>query len=531
MDNLAHADILEPTKLITVHGTSAGDLDSVEGHRWWQLNSTFQKELEKRIHLDRDTCEVVPFRWDIGPNSEAQRRLAGAALLDLLKEHEDAGAAYYLIGHSHGGSVIYHALLKSVHQGKKLTGLRQWCTVGTPFLDYRANRFMFQRLSGAGLTAYSTGVFALLLAMVYWVIGQHNAFDFIARAEYLELSPEVIAHIANWDFNQVMHNFALALTIYGVSCVVLLFFLERHKKGWANVKEKQQVEAWYGATWCGLWHRDDEAISALLNVQRVAIDIVPSTFLTPIVGFLQLFLVWGTGLMLCFDIVFKGGQKVGAFAFWLSSPYAITDEETGAVISVNDTGLIFGSSGSHWSGMIEGILLTLIVLALVGWLLTKGLRYLVKKLGRPLAFILNGIVWRSVRNTAWGDDLLAEDVHFVGASPPLFDRKFGPLPSVVATPLSKHSDANAIETLSKVRKLLGMTEGTGAQADVRSELGDTLNWQELIHTSYFEVPTFVDLIAVSLVSAGLGSFKEGFDPAQITQQTLEDLLRLENQTS
>lgn len=535
MDRLAHVDTAKSIKLITVHGTGAGDLRSMDGHRWWQLNSGFQKELAKRIHLDSDKCEIVPFRWNIGPNSEHQRRLAGSELLDLLNEYENAGTAYYLIGHSHGGSVIYHALLKSVRQGNKLTGLRQWCTVGTPFLDYRPNRCMFQRLSGVSLTYYSTGIFAVGLAIVYWVVGRNNAFDFIERAKYLEMEPEVIAYMANWDFNHVMHNFALALTTYGILCFVLLFILERRKKGWATVKEKQRVEAWYGATWCGLWHRDDEAISALLNVQRVAIDIVPSTFLTPIAGYFQLFLVWGTGLILCFDIVFKGGQKFSALALWFGAPIVNTDEKTGAFVSISDTGIFFARSLSHWSGMIEMILLFVAVLSLALWLLTKASRYLTKKLGRPLAlvgrplaFILNSIVWRSVRTGAWGDDLAAEDVHFVGASPPMFERAFAPLPSVVATPLSSHSDASAIETLSKVRKLLGMTEGTGSQADARFGLADTLSWQELIHTSYFDVPEFIDLIASRLVSTGFGSFKEDFDSSKMTRRSLENWLDQQN---
>ena len=121
------------TVLITVHGTGAGD-EAIEGERWWQLGSTFQTELLKRLHLAPDQVEIAPFQWAEGRNSEIQRRIAAQELLNNLNKLEDQGVDYYLIGHSHGGSVIYNALLLSLRKERPLERMKHGCTGGTPFL-------------------------------------------------------------------------------------------------------------------------------------------------------------------------------------------------------------------------------------------------------------------------------------------------------------------------------------------------------------------------------------------------------------
>ena len=72
-----------------------------------------------------------------------------------LLELEAEGRGYHLIGHSHGGSVIWHTLCRARLQQKDLTCLRSWSTVGTPFLQHRT-RSMWHVLN----------VFNLLLACV-----------------------------------------------------------------------------------------------------------------------------------------------------------------------------------------------------------------------------------------------------------------------------------------------------------------------------------------------------------------------------
>jgi hypothetical protein len=54
------------TKLITVHGTNAGDQNG-EGERWWQKKSPFQKRLAE--WFDLDGVEIEPFHWNEGPTA------------------------------------------------------------------------------------------------------------------------------------------------------------------------------------------------------------------------------------------------------------------------------------------------------------------------------------------------------------------------------------------------------------------------------------------------------------------------------
>ena len=129
------------TILVTIHGTGAGD-PTKDKNSWWQEESDFLEQLGQRLELSPEQVKIVPFLWEEGPNSEASRRKAGKRLYKLLRSYDDLNQDYYLIGHSHGGSVAYHALLQSVAEDKSLKGLKCWCTVGTPFLEYKRNYFL-----------------------------------------------------------------------------------------------------------------------------------------------------------------------------------------------------------------------------------------------------------------------------------------------------------------------------------------------------------------------------------------------------
>lgn len=505
-----------PVKLVLVHGTGAGDPENISGERWWQLDSAFHNALGERINLDPAHVEIVPFQWEVGPNSEKDRRAAAANLLELLASFENAGVPYYLIGHSHGGSVIYNTLLQSVDQARRLTLLQHWITIGTPFLDYRMNRFMYQRLTGMGLTIYSTGLIALFMALAYWVFRTTGNFDVRAYVQDWGLTPAMVENAVAMDFDLLLHNFAIALTIYAGICLCVLFFLERRKRGWFTKAEKRQVEDWYGDQWLGLWHQEDEAISALTNVKRISGSIIPSTFLSPVVTYIQLGLIALIGVLVVWDIVFADGHLFSTMALEIGGPSTSLDEETGVYEEFE--------GDEHWAFLTFMILFILSMIGALVWLATLMLKAVARMIGWPLSIVLNKIIWSSVRQRAWGDDLPKEDVRDIAPQPPEFQRSMPCLPEAVAAPLRDHSDGHAISTLNKVRMMLGMAEGGVIQPDVRAELGEALNWQELIHTSYFEVPAFVDLLAMHLIRLGLGPSRDGFQTDRSSRQELIDWL-------
>jgi pimeloyl-ACP methyl ester carboxylesterase len=116
--------------VILIHGTGAGERSHLNP-KWWQAESEFARGLaQKTAH----SMLAEPFCWN-GANSERARRKAARALLERLRELDRRGQRYHLVAHSHGGSVVWRALVSSLAEPDgRLTGVRSWTTVGTPFL-------------------------------------------------------------------------------------------------------------------------------------------------------------------------------------------------------------------------------------------------------------------------------------------------------------------------------------------------------------------------------------------------------------
>jgi hypothetical protein len=149
----------------------------------------------------------------------------------------------------------------------------------------------------------------------------------------------------------------------------------------------------------------------------------------------------------------------------------------------------------------------------VASLIVAILKLLTRGVGWPLAKAIDSLVWSSIRQQAWGDDRQGEGVVQVGSHPPEFAATFASLPAAIADEVSRFSEKHAILTLTKVREVLGMTRTPQNSPDMRAQLSEQLNWRELIHTTYFDIPEFVDLAAFGLHKAGLAPLKEDFWPS------------------
>jgi uncharacterized protein (DUF2235 family) len=123
---------------------------------------------------------------------------------------------------------------------------------------------------------------------------------------------------------------------------------------------------------------------------------------------------------------------------------------------------------------------------------------------------IDDLVWSSVREQAWGSDRRGEFVGQIGTHPPQFDEQFAPLPDAIADRLSQNTEKSAILTLHKVRELLGMLPNQKEAVDIRAQLSEHLTWRELIHTTYFDLPEFVNLTAYGLHRAGLAELNDDF---------------------
>jgi len=229
--------------IIVVHGTGAGQRNPADPH-WWEVpHSAFARELESA--LGSKCCFAEPFCWN-GNNYESDRRSAANELLDRLRKEDKAERRYHLIGHSHGGSIIWHALVGSVGFWKKpLSGLATWTTVGTPFLTFKPDY-------GAWWLPVATA--AALAGCV--------AAAFILWEPVLE--HDAILSDAN--------TFALVgtLALFGLLAAISL---------WLTVQSGRLTAAWvatslgvirsriaareYHSRWLAIWHVDDEPIGGL----------------------------------------------------------------------------------------------------------------------------------------------------------------------------------------------------------------------------------------------------------------------------
>ena len=454
------------TILVTIHGTGAGD-PTKDKNSWWQEESDFLEQLGQRLELSPEQVKIVPFLWEEGPNSEASRRKAGKRLYKLLRSYDDLNQDYYLIGHSHGGSVAYHALLQSVAEDKSLKGLKCWCTVGTPFLEYKRNKFLFQRITGWRLGLYIMTFTSFVFALsAYFNRFLNDARDGTDGAITGALQPEHLPFVVL--FWPVVH----------------VFFLVRErrrghakssaKRTWFTEKQKKMVADQYFDNWLGLCHPEDEAVSALTNIKDINERIMKPDLLMGLIPMAKLIVIAIVGWLLTHSEI-SGAGDVGYYI------------------------LVF--------------IILLVLLAILGSILKVFLLLI----GAPLAWTINKMVWAEVKTTAWGDDLVKESISKIAAYPANFDAKFAErMPEIVAAPLREHSSKSAIKTLVKVREILGMTinqnkkQNKKGAVDLRSNLSSSLTWEELIHTSYFAVDNFIDLIAIGLHRAGFTELKNDF---------------------
>lgn len=242
-----NSKIDETDTIVLVHGTGAAAREDVGG-RWWQSGSEYCTDLDQRLEpLARCVVNGEVFHWS-GANSERDRHEASLDLLqNWLLRFEAESRPYHLIGHSHGGSVIWGALRESVRRGKPLVHLSSWSTVGTPFLHYRARR-----------SDWLLVIPLMLGAILMWSLPQWSLTTW-KHANEMMADGNFFAPIG-------------LLLLSALAAVTLIYLTYRIAKALIvarHVAKGQQTEhramAIYGPRWLGLWSTDDEAINGLKN--------------------------------------------------------------------------------------------------------------------------------------------------------------------------------------------------------------------------------------------------------------------------
>ncbi len=305
---------------ILIHGTFAG-ADADSGQKWWQSGSREVAELQQRLPDNvRIATGKEVFHWS-GDNGERARGKAAVQLIEHLRPLEEAGRSYHLVGHSHGGSVIWNALKLSTLSKKPLKGLKSWTTVGTPFLHHSSRKpWHFKNLIGVfiGLALLKPSYNAALSLMtLVWNAASGNGFEFIARPDaevgYLAVLRAPFIALGKWlgvavertnegirlgsfdstgDQSALMYLFATREGLILLGLTISLIYIFFHLailcvrpviESWrihAEARLQQRAFDRYGSSWLGLWSGDDEAINGLratLNLSMSFIkEIAPS---------------------------------------------------------------------------------------------------------------------------------------------------------------------------------------------------------------------------------------------------------------
>lgn len=291
-----------PDVVILVHGTFAGR-EHEEGDAFWQRDSGVWRELENRLPDGVSLQEEGRlFHWS-GENNERERLKGAKALLDYIEQFEQTGQGYHLIGHSHGGSIIWMAMRQASVDGIPLDCLRTWSTVGTPFLRHRT----VNPISIANAINIIAGLFFLSHARQ----SLHQVFSVVHCAlfhpdHYAKTQIEVLGRDVNL-FDYLMYDHLGWLAIAGV---VVMFFVFAQLASFfigpviesRRIRQELHAEKCvmhdFGSRWLGIWSPDDEAINGLRTTLHLDITFVGKVsaadriFVSDYLGFLWIPYYW-----------------------------------------------------------------------------------------------------------------------------------------------------------------------------------------------------------------------------------------------
>ncbi|MEL6372930.1 MAG: hypothetical protein AAFR04_03080 [Pseudomonadota bacterium] len=489
-------------RIILVHGTfNSGDhqASTREAADWWQSGGQFDAELRHWIQADDGSVGVVPFVWD-GANSENSRRKAGAQLakqLDALK-----GEPHVLVGHSHGGSVIAHAL--------EITGqLTPWITIGTPFIRSKLHRLTFNRLNLAGRLLYLP-VATLILALVLALLFAQGFMNYSWLPD-----DEILANegFFSWLFRAWHFGLALLLLVWALLRFDLLEFWRRCQRGGASLD----------GNWLGLWHHKDEAINALKAAQSAQVEIFSaerqrglfySVFLAAFLA-VHFFLSVYTAVTFLFgadslrDInvdyvlaafqaaLWSGGDAIGDWFVSLAKSSLPIVKTVGEAL-VGLTRLVQDAIPLMFYFADIGALAALLV-GLPLWMLLAAL--LTYTTGGLLARRMNGAVAAQIMQNAYGFDITRETgtgalPYPRGAHAQIKLRP--PLPETLSQELEHVSNRAVAAFAPRLRDVLAELSVDDNAHDTLAQVVSRIDRDVLIHTTYFTVPRMRKLIAYAI---------------------------------
>lgn len=290
--------------VILVHGTFAGD-SADEGPKWWQKGSNTWLQIQRALPSGIGMGDV--FHWAEGPNSYRARTKAAHALLKKLLDLERKQQGYHLIGHSHGGSVIWECLRQAIYKREdrrttaverkplSLENLKSWTTVGTPFVQFAPKmpghkdpvtqtkplrRFLMALFSGSWL--FGSRIYQQLLSFstLFLVI-------FIFLIPFLVIIGAIVEYSAGVAIP--WYELVFGSLVWLLSLLVVLIGGEawiRFTESSEALRERKHsnlaIEE-FGSKWLGIISKNDEAFAAIKASLSLKLSIITNREATTMV--------------------------------------------------------------------------------------------------------------------------------------------------------------------------------------------------------------------------------------------------------
>lgn len=467
--------------VISVHGTgdTAAEPDGpIDGDHWFQTRSKFMKLLKQRLAGNGIEAEIVPHLWS-GANSAMERERGARSLVNTIRRAARRnGGPVHVIGHSHGGNVANDAArMLNWSRAQRDPKIASITTVGTPFF----------RTHVTGTDLFGAWLFAAIVALSILMIPAITAFasqgvtnaaldlvnlpfkDTVAhtaerRAMFEEAAevartsdPGLFVRALNW---MTQHVYPVASGLALLLMIPVAFYgLARIRRASRRPSADTKIYS--------IWHPSDEAISFLRRLESVPVEPFPRWSLFR--GSRTTGVHWGVNAVIAFILM---GAAFLAFDFFrgvnvLAQPF----QSVGAYL------VVIGIAGAPLVFMTAYLIYRLFA-AIVLELSLRGM--LNNTIGGALIAIAFGrdgdhrIDKVSTCSHSYGtqDDVLGGEVaermaaNSGDASKRLFDKYRAAVFSVSA------DETNAINELAK----------------------DSMTWESLIHTTYFDQQEVVDRI-------------------------------------
>ena len=490
--------------IVTVHGTFAAGPE--HGDKWWQKDSAFQRQINEWVSATGGELRYMPFQWD-GKNSEISRRAAGKALAKKLSEVTEPTV---LVGHSHGGSVIQHALAAAKQNNINLDHIQRIITVGTPFLTFAPSRFLFATLGpwGKSLSLATMLVFLILLAGA--TSRSFYPETVLNTQKYLDLQAKAITYDPSTGVVGAVSAIVLLVILYWI----YKRFRRRRLNRTVQLLKESQV-AFASRTTC-FQHPADEAILGLRAGTQRPLEIFQAKFFEPLLsGALIVLPVLALTFIGLFDSstdylyeLFKSFFSMFGVDY---EPLKNTHERN-VFSNLDRLGYALGRPWAILFGFtspdpITSAIITPIMALLVAvyvFVISAAIVGVLSLCSRPLSKLLarvsNKLTTQQILDTSWGNDAIGEKCIEAGTSPLAANCVDCALPDELGKDLQERSDSALQRSIPKLREALNKFSASAHTQDDSYEFWDALDGDELIHNQYFRTPRFNMLVAQTIAN-------------------------------